>query len=334
MLRGNLAPKHRGRARGMAVHSEGYLRQRLIGALASFGFLSVVMGSITPFLGDAGPIAIVARINDSLSPYFLLAGLLMAGLVAMAGAVRLALVLVGAALLAALVVFGPVLGQARPLVAADDGAVRIIWFNVLFKNAQNAERIADAVIAAAPDVVVFGESSALGRVKDRLEAEFPYSMPCENPCELLLMAREPFAEGQLRALGGFSPQRYAQVTFGDSGLTLAAIHLLKPWYQGIAESDRKIAIRRLGRIDGPLVVVGDTNAAPWSLTMRRIFAETGLHPPRRPVGTWPASLGRLGLPIDHVLVKGGARLTRLEPFGEELGSNHRGLLAEIVIGAE
>ena len=52
-----------------------------------------------------------------------------------------------------------------------------------------------------------------------------------------------------------------------------------------------------------------------------------------PVPTWPAAAGRFGVPIDHVLVRGGPRLVSIAPWGAELGSDHRGLLAALSLPA-
>ena len=118
---------------------------------------------------------------------------------------------------------------------------------------------------------------------------------------------------------------------GHGAVVVAGIHQTKPWYLGLVGGEAE-AVRwglRPGKRALPMVVAGDFNAAPWSLRMRRIQREQDLRFAAWPVPTWPAGAGGLGVPIDHVLVRGGAGIARLEPWGADLGSNHRGLIAGI-----
>jgi len=114
--------------------------------------------------------------------------------------------------------------------------------------------------------------------------------------------------------------------------TLIVAHKLKPWFASMVEQQDAQLRARVNDIAGPLVVVGDFNAAPWSAPSRELIDATGLRAPRLPVPTWPVEAGRFGVPIDNIFVRGGARLTDLQPFGDDLGSNHRGLLAEVAVG--
>jgi endonuclease/exonuclease/phosphatase (EEP) superfamily protein YafD len=83
--------------------------------------------------------------------------------------------------------------------------------------------------------------------------------------------------------------------------------------------------------DEQVVVVGDLNATPWSWSFRAMLDEGELTDTQRIHGlqpSWPASLGPLGLPIDHVLH--GGELTVLErERGPSFGSDHRSVHATI-----
>ena len=77
--------------------------------------------------------------------------------------------------------------------------------------------------------------------------------------------------------------------------------------------------------------MGDFNAAPWSRSLWRLERAHGLRHPSRPIATWPRELGGFGLPIDHILLRGPAGFQEISPWGEALGSNHRGLLARVAL---
>jgi endonuclease/exonuclease/phosphatase (EEP) superfamily protein YafD len=115
-------------------------------------------------------------------------------------------------------------------------------------------------------------------------------------------------------------------------LNLIFMHMVKPWYLGMAAAEREALDAALGGPkDLPLVLMGDFNAAPWSRRMRQVEQKHGLRHAPFPVATWPVEAGPFGLPIDHVLVRGRAELVSVDPWGAHLGSNHRGLKAKLAL---
>jgi endonuclease/exonuclease/phosphatase (EEP) superfamily protein YafD len=84
------------------------------------------------------------------------------------------------------------------------------------------------------------------------------------------------------------------------------------------------------------IVAGDFNAVPWSWTVRRITGEGRFRHVGGLGSTWlflglPDLLRRhVGLPIDHVLVKGGV-LTLSARKLEDVGSDHLPILHEFTL---
>ena len=81
-----------------------------------------------------------------------------------------------------------------------------------------------------------------------------------------------------------------------------------------------------------LVLMGDFNSAAWSGMQAAFRAATGLdnrghYLPSWPTFAWPI----FRLPIDHVFVRGGARMTDLR-LGPSVGSDHLPIEAEIGFG--
>ncbi len=82
---------------------------------------------------------------------------------------------------------------------------------------------------------------------------------------------------------------------------------------------------------GRLVLMGDFNATPWSQGFRAAVRTAGFHRAGTGIGgTWPAPLGRLGIPIDHVLLHGP--ITAVEArVGPDIGSDHLPVVAELAL---
>jgi endonuclease/exonuclease/phosphatase (EEP) superfamily protein YafD len=81
-----------------------------------------------------------------------------------------------------------------------------------------------------------------------------------------------------------------------------------------------------------LVLMGDFNSASWSALQQALRAETGLDNRGHYLPSWPSfAWPMFRLPIDHVFVRGGARVTEMR-LGPSVGSDH--LPIEAGIGIE
>lgn len=309
------------------------LRQRLIGAFGALGLLCLLLAVVPAELSLTAPPGTLARMLDNLAPQFLAAALGFALLVVLAGAWRSGLVTVAVTIAAAGFFTMQHLQRSLPLEPGANPALKVLFFNALSENTANAGRIADAIIAADPDVVAVAESAAIESVLPRLSEHFPYDLCPAVRCSETVLSKKPFEPVDQEATQLWRGDYHAiSLPVADGRkLTLVALHKTKPWEGGRIYAENLDLQRRLNAISGPLVVMGDFNAAPWSQGSRRLIDATGIRAPRVPVATWPVEAGKLGVPIDNVFVRGGARLVTLAPFGDDLGSNHRGLLADITI---
>lgn len=85
----------------------------------------------------------------------------------------------------------------------------------------------------------------------------------------------------------------------------------------------------VANLEGPVVVAGDFNTTPYAPVFRDFLDASGTSTFQDFPATWPAALGPLGIPIDHILVR-GARLIDLTALAS-IGSDHRGLKAKILL---
>ncbi|MEP4639776.1 MAG: endonuclease/exonuclease/phosphatase family protein, partial [Yoonia sp.] len=202
-------------------------------------------------------------------------------------------------------------------------------------NATFADRIATAVLEADADVVVFTEAVGIRDALPRLARHYEILTPCTlDACEIVVASRLPVRRHWYLSLNPAWEARYVVTELeahGGQTFFVAASHLVKPWFSGVAEPE-------IGQLRGqydwlglPVLAVGDFNAAPWSRQMMTLMRQTGMKAPRRAPGTSPASAGCLSIPIDLALVHNGARLVSIAPFGDNLNSNHRGLLIDLAL---
>ncbi len=305
------------------------------GACAVLAALALAAGALARHVPTPAALGPLARMTDSLAPW-LLAG---AALAAVATA-TLGLRRMGAALtLGALVAAGSLAleqhRQGRSLAPDRPTDLRLLHLNALADDGARAGAIIDAVLAEDADVVVVLEARAIRPALDRLRDAYPYVSPCDaDTCEIVIASRTvPTRVWQLQ-LNPAWPPRYAVAEIElapGRRVFVAASHLVKPWYGGLAVSEAAQLAAQWAWFEGPVIAVGDFNAAPWSGPLRHVAATSGLRPLRRPPATWPVGMGPLGLPIDLAFTGNGAEITGIRRFGAGLGSNHAGFVAGIAL---
>ena len=197
--------------------------------------------------------------------------------------------------------------------------------NMQFQNDQ-LEALEQDIRDISPDVVLFQEVSRANlALFERLKPAYVTAAQCarRRTSSLTLLSKFPRTDAPILCpdVNGLLA---VQVMSPDGPLWLANIHLRWPWPYDQPQNLAEIAPILEG-LSGPIVAGGDFNSVAWSNTLRRVAQATGT---RRMGPVYKTYLGRspyLDVPIDHVLVPGGAGRLTTRPL---LGSDHLGLLAE------
>jgi endonuclease/exonuclease/phosphatase (EEP) superfamily protein YafD len=222
-------------------------------------------------------------------------------------------------------------GRRVDHASAPEAQFRFLSFNVLAHNPRSAELV-DAIIADPPDIALIMETPGVEDHLDRLAQVLPYRAGCSDSqtCDISLHSRFPFDDVAVQDLPPLGRERLVvgRVTIDGQAVTIAGVHLSKPYFDDTADIELWRIERVLRAIPGPLVLAGDFNSASWTDPMVRIGSKLNLAPGPTQPATWPVRLGPLGVPIDNVFTRGNAQILSLEA-GESFGSNHRPLRAEI-----
>ncbi|MDG4650335.1 endonuclease/exonuclease/phosphatase family protein [Roseibacterium sp. SDUM158017] len=309
------------------------VRSSLAGACLALSCVALG-GGLFAWAGPTGSaLGPMARMLDAVAPGLAVAALGLGGLAALAGARRAGAVLALAALGTLAVQVAAYRDLSLPARPGLDPDLRVLFFNVEGDNGISGARILNAVLEASPDIVVLAEAAPLAPHLDALREAYDFVSDCgAEGCDLMVATRLEVLRFWRLRLNPAWPARYAvlEVETGDGApVFFAASHLAKPWMSGIAEPEITRLAAQYDWLSGPALAVGDFNMTSWSRPMRGLLRETGFRALRGQPASWPAAAGRFGLPIDHVLVRDGVRVVRVAPFGAELGSNHRGFVAEL-----
>lgn len=153
---------------------------------------------------------------------------------------------------------------------------------------------------------------------------------------IILLSRFPITSASIfHPIEDAWPALIAGVQVDESlNASLAIVHAADPVDpDGLRWRDQFLALLagRLSTIHGPLIVLGDFNATPFTPALRAFAAAAGLTESPWQPATYPSVLGTFGISIDHVLVR-DATVLRLAPL-PAIGSDHRPLFASIALPA-
>jgi endonuclease/exonuclease/phosphatase (EEP) superfamily protein YafD len=245
----------------------------------------------------------------------------------------------GSLALVNLAALAPFLLGTGPAAASGDG-LTVVSFNVGISNPARAD-VMRFVDREAPDLVFLYESSfewedaavALG---------IPYRLVSVVPPGTLtgitIMARDGFDATPVATPLTASTAAAVEVEIGGTRATVIGTHPPSPT-SGARSERRDRILDEVGRWvagrTGPVLVVGDLNATPWSAGYRRLKDPGGLVDSLRGRGlqpSWPDGWGPLMITIDHALHT--ADLVSVERrTGPANGSAHRPLIVTVARSA-
>lgn len=236
---------------------------------------------------------------------------------------------------------GSIIAQQQGLRAsvAEQGTRPLftyIGFNLLIYN-RNGERIADFLAGSDADILLTMESDPIYDHMDRMRETFPYVSPCvENICDVRLFSRTPLDNVRVRTLGGMWKNRLilAETEIDGVRFTIVTSHLSKPYFDQTAAAEIAQLTQTLGFVEGPILLVGDFNAAAWSDDVARMARRRDLAPGPAYPASWPVRAGPLGVPIDNVFTRGPLVITEIEALPDSMGSNHRAIKATVSVAEE
>lgn len=222
--------------------------------------------------------------------------------------------------------------------ATYDNQVKVICWNMLATN-ENFDGLQSLLEEHTPDVLVLielrpGVIERTGYLLDHYP-RYRYR-PSWGGEGIGIFAKEGVASFDFEQFGfEKQPALIANVNgAGDRTLKLVGMHTLSPLpLDRVATRDLQLAelARWAQSVDEPIAVCGDFNISPWTTPFKNLL-RSGFRDSRHGVGneaSWPAELGILGVPIDHVLARGQCEVTNRKVLGQVEGSDHQPVYFEV-----
>lgn len=237
------------------------------------------------------------------------------------------------------------LGGSNPAIGPTQSELRVFYANV-GKESRQQDALFDEIREAEPDVLVLTEFTEAWHNEfhaSELPANFPHATHLEKytPAATVIYSRLPITEDELV----YESRRIvvkARLEAGDSEVCVYAIHAPRPLRSPLHRYDEywDLVLSDLGDEvgNGPLLLIGDFNATPYSLIIRKVRQQLGLRDCHAVAGrgwvtTWPN--GTRALPpirIDHALISPGLDCAAITE-GHGVGSDHRPLIVDLAVEA-
>jgi endonuclease/exonuclease/phosphatase (EEP) superfamily protein YafD len=230
--------------------------------------------------------------------------------------------------------------QSLPPAAPDEMTgmqkLRVLSFNVLGDNLENGAAIADYIVRSGADIAYVMEAAPVAQHLDQVSKTYPYRIGCGEhtpTCDLMLLSKYPLDRIHVGNLSDLRKDRFATARIHIAGTTLhlAAAHLSKPYFDDYHAEELDELSDALRTIDGPLLLAGDFNAATTAPDMQKLLKRTGMTTTGWEPATWPVRAGRFGVPIDHIYIRAPLMAQKLTRIPSNFGSNHYGLVADLML---
>jgi endonuclease/exonuclease/phosphatase (EEP) superfamily protein YafD len=238
---------------------------------------------------------------------------------------------------AAMLVIIQIRVPARDVVRVEGAAgLRVASMNVWQMNGRHGDVVRTAIETGA-DVLAFQEVSAAWAtaLEGGLALSHPYHriVRRENCYGIALFSKLPWSEVRVVEVERAS-FIMADVETAQGKVRICAAHATSPITHAHFKrrnDQLEWLSRELRAAEQPMLIMGDLNTVHWDDAYTRLCIGSGTRPANTPFDiTWP-SVGPLALiPIDHLLLQGAIAPAWLRTF-KVAGSDHRGLIAELVL---
>lgn len=210
--------------------------------------------------------------------------------------------------------------------------LRVAHFNLFVKN-HDLSAISTEIGRLDADVITLIEFTPEKQpLLQMLRPLYPYQFDCikQSACDFAILSKYPLASVDANIAWNGAPFILARLAGAMHGITVYGIHTTHfPDTVGQLSQISGL-VKRLEAETGPLIVMGDFNATPYSRVARTLAKGADLVRLTN-LPTWPSSFGIPQLAIDHIFASPDIRVLARQQIGNNAGSDHYPIVMTLAV---
>ena len=217
-------------------------------------------------------------------------------------------------------------------VKSEERELRVASFNTWIDNDKISEVKAEIARIDA-DVMVLIELGPSKRVIfDQLKTQYPYQAQCSDTthCNFGILSKYPLSYVGDRMVWEGPPYIRASLGPEFGNLAIYGVHTTRFPFSRAQFTQIKALAAELVPVTGPVIVLGDFNATPYSRVTQTLASQGNLQRLTN-LPTWPARIGLPQVAIDHIFVSSGIRQLESQSIGNAAGSDHFPIIMKLAI---
>ncbi len=218
------------------------------------------------------------------------------------------------------------------IIKTGERELSVASFNTWILN-DKVDEVKAEIERLDADVIVLVELGPNKRVIfDQLITHYPYQAKCSDPthCNFGILSKYPLTKIGDRMIWEGPPYIRASLGPEFGGLSIYGVHTTRFPHSRAQFTQIKALASELSAITGPIVIMGDFNATPYS-RVTQTFAMQGNFQRLTNLPTWPARFALPQFSIDHIFVGSGVRQLESQNIGNSAGSDHFPIYMKLAI---
>lgn len=224
-----------------------------------------------------------------------------------------------------------------PAKPARGSGIKFIAWNLLWENLRKDEAL-PWLLEQNADVLVLTECTDGWRARlEKLSAEYPHRITSgrDGAEGMWVLSRHPLDAPDPAGLAAAKPWISTVMHAPQGPVRILGMHPRTP-RSGHRFDERNGQYVKAAAIsagsDIPVVILGDLNCTPFSPWFGRLLRDGQLHDTGKGFGlpsTWRSN--GIGLPIDHILIRGPWQVLDRKVHPDRMGSDHHPVIAVLAI---
>ena len=220
-------------------------------------------------------------------------------------------------------------------IKSSERILKVASFNTFTQNQDSAAVVREVARLDADVITLVELNKKTLYALLQLRSQYPYQEDCFSTldCDFAILSKYPLSDLVSKTYYEGAPYFHASLGPAFGNTTIIVIHTSRFPHQRSQLKQVLGLVKHIETIHGPVILMGDFNATPFSRITQTIVDGAGLERLTN-LPSWTATYGFPQLAIDHVFVSSQIHALDHERIGEYAGSDHFPITITLAVPAK